>query len=295
MSLRDLMCVQLAEFVRTYCVFHGYRVYYENIFGRENMGMSFGQYSKELVSSLTADMELSGSDRTAFDLLLGVVALNLVGKGSYSPAEIMIASGGKVSSARDLNEALTGRAENRTKYDVGSFRLYARNHDRSGNIKRGDNLPSELEDKCYQVRFLQTWMCDENGEPEERVERLRSVMNAARNMQSQVRGNFSAIDSRPAAIARLKQTEWDLNKMPIDVVSLALEEAVPKRTISFRGSGAQNMSEIEIVTTLGGDQDFYYRNSQGRVVWESSISAMQSQTLLEMLPEKIAQSHKNFT
>lgn len=259
-------------------------------------GMSFEQFASSLSSSLTEEMGLLGEPNEALNTVLSLLTMAMKGQVSFSDSQVRVASSGKVSHPRDTEEAARAQALGTTDYDVFSYRVFMRNFDHDGNISHFSEEYPALRGRALQLRFVQSWLGDKNGEPGEKIERLYSIMRANQNMQKMVRQNFYAIDSRSAAIRRLQQNEWELNRMPVDIVNLELEVTdQPRNTVRNNGEGYRNVADMDLLLTLGGDAEAIFRHI-GNTVWSRSFQEMNplAAAMLAMLPEKIEQANKNF-
>lgn len=233
---------------------------------------TFESYINQLSKSFLSETSLRSEDGRALEALFGVIALTFANRGFFSGTEVMLANDGEVNHQRDNEDAFLALTNSKTKFTVGSWRVYARNFGVQGNIANSES--EYMNDRKLQVRVLESWVGDRNGEVHGKRAELRALLQTQRHMTETVKKSFMAIDRRDVAMRRINNLQRGLDHMPLDRISLQLEEVrgtngvvrlITRETIS-------TLSEVDVIRTLGGYDTVVVRNGVGSVIYDSPLS-----------------------
>lgn len=173
------------------------------------------------------------------DWLLQILHEALVGHLVKSEPSIMIASQGILKHPRDFEDAARIAHVSRTPYSVWSSRTYFRNFEDTGHIPEKisgpENLAEELRFLPFQMRVLNTWIGDQNGQPE-KTQELERLLKAQIQMERDLRQSFMAIDKRPEALQALRANAGYIDRLPAESLILDLEQVTnPREWLQHQG------------------------------------------------------------
>jgi hypothetical protein len=197
---------------------------------------------------------LHTNDKVPQETLHNINLMNQLLKGAFhgqavwSLANIQRVRGGRVLSSRDAEEAASGFAPSATDFDVFSWRTYIMNYrtkNRIITLLGNDNISDGLREKPYQLRVLNLWLGNHQGEPTPRAQTLKQLLEAQIQMEHQVRCSFLAIDKRTEAINQLQKTAGIIEKLPLERLVVAFER-VQERNVT------QPLIEMDLLWQLDG-------------------------------------------
>lgn len=160
------------------------------------------------------------------DLMSQLLGVAFHGQAVWSLANIQRLRSGRVLSSRDAEEAASGFAPSATEFDVFSWRTYIMNYrtkNRMITLLGNDNISDDLRKTPYQLRVLDLWLGNHQGEPAQRAQTLKQLLEAQIQMEHQVRCSFLAIDKRTEAINQLQKTAGVIGKLPLERLVVAFE------------------------------------------------------------------------
>lgn len=229
------------------------------------------------------------------DWMLQLLHLGLCGELDVSSPSIKIAEGRRVYHPRDWEEAALVRAESKTPYSIGSWRVIISNFDRQGHIftTHDERVSDALRTKYLALRVRSVWLCDEHGLADQRVEALQAIIDSLALMESQVRESFLAIEKRQLAIHRLNSTAGYVSSLPVEGLSFQLQEAAdPVGAMrGVPGSYLADELDLDLSWNLGGDREFAVVHephcNEYRPIMTMDMGQMTSYPLLAMLDRQV--------